>query len=87
LLFVVLGGLAYILAALDPLGVLLVLAERGGSPALFVVGGLIVIGSALVTLGALAYAVRDLQLDPPARAPLAGDAANRIPAAAPDPPG
>lgn len=68
-----LGGLAYVLAAIDPLGVLLVLAERGGSPALFFIGAVLVAGSALVTLGALTYVLRDVGLDPPAAvAPAAG---------------
>lgn len=59
------GGLAYLLAAVDPLGVLLVLAERGGSPALFGVGMLITIGTSMLALGPLGFALRDIRLDPP----------------------
>lgn len=59
-----LGGLAYMIAALDPLDVLLVLAERGGSPALFVIGLLLTIGTSLLALGALGFALRDSHLDP-----------------------
>ena len=58
------GWLAYLLAALDPLGVLMTLAGRGGSPALFVVGVVIVIGASFAALGALVYALRDVRLDP-----------------------
>jgi membrane-associated phospholipid phosphatase len=58
------GGLAYLVAAIDPLDVLLVLADRGGSPALFAVGVAIVIGASFVALGALVYALRDVRLDP-----------------------
>lgn len=64
LIMLVAGSLAYLLAALDPLGVLLVLAGRGGSPALFMVGVVIVIGASLLVLGALVYALRDVRLDP-----------------------
>ena len=64
LIMLVAGWLAYLLAALDPLGVLLVLADRGGSPALFAVGVVIVIGASFVALGALVYALRDVRLDP-----------------------
>jgi hypothetical protein len=59
-----LGGLAYLLVALDPLDVVLVLAERGGSPALFGVGVGMIIGAALVALGSLGLATRDIRLDP-----------------------
>lgn len=58
------GGLGYLLAALDPLGILLVLADRGGSPALFAVGVVIVIGASFVVLGALVHVLRDVRLDP-----------------------
>jgi membrane-associated phospholipid phosphatase len=58
------GGIAYLIVAADPLGVLLYLAERGGSPALFVVGLLITFGTSLVALGALGYALREIVLDP-----------------------
>ena len=64
LIMLVAGWLAYLLAALDPLGVLLVLARRGGSPALFAVGVVIVIGASFVALGALVYTLRDVRLDP-----------------------
>jgi membrane-associated phospholipid phosphatase len=84
LIMLVVGWLAYLLAALDPLGVLLVLADRGGSPALFAVGVVIVIGASFVALGALVYALRDVRLDPVRqdayrhgpRAPGAGPQAN-----------
>jgi membrane-associated phospholipid phosphatase/uncharacterized membrane protein HdeD (DUF308 family) len=59
-----LGGLAYVLLAADPLEVLLFLAERGGSPALFVVGVLITIGASLASLGTLGFVLRDIRLDP-----------------------
>lgn len=59
-----LGGLAYLILAADPLEVLLVLAERGGSPAFFVVGVLITIGASLATLGTLGFVLRDIRLDP-----------------------
>ena len=58
-----LGGLAYLIAALDPLDVMLVLAERGGSPAIFAIGVLLTIGSSLLALGALGFALRDVRLD------------------------
>lgn len=61
---VILGGVAYAIAAADPLEVLLSLAERGGSPALFGVGVVITVGTTLVALGALAWALRDIRLDP-----------------------
>jgi membrane-associated phospholipid phosphatase len=79
LLFIALGGVAYVLAALDPLGVLLVLAERGGSPALFIIGAVLVTGSALLTLGALTYALRDIRLDPTADASQAAGATPTAP--------
>jgi membrane-associated phospholipid phosphatase len=60
----VLGGLAYVLAAADPLEVLTYLAQRGGSPALFVVGLLITFGASLLSLGALGFMLRDIRLDP-----------------------
>ena len=41
------GGLAYFIAAVDPLGVLLYLVDQGGSPALFIVGVIIIAGSFL----------------------------------------
>jgi membrane-associated phospholipid phosphatase len=58
------GWLAYLVAALDPLGVLMTLADRGGSPALFIVGVMIVIGASFAALGALVYALREIRLDP-----------------------
>ena len=63
-LVLLLGGLAYLIAALDPLDVLLVLAERGGSPALFGIGVLMTSGTSLLALGALGFALRDIRLDP-----------------------
>ena len=60
----VFGTFAYVIAAIDPLEVLLVLAERGGSPALFGVGVVIVVGTTFLTLGALGLALRDIRLDP-----------------------
>lgn len=59
-----LGGLAYLLAALDPLDVLQYLAERGGSPALFWVGVVLAVGTSLLALGTLAFALRNVRLDP-----------------------
>jgi membrane-associated phospholipid phosphatase len=79
LIMLVVGCLAYLLAAVDPLGVLLVLADRGGSPALFAVGVVIVIGASFVALGALVYALRDVRLDPVRRN---GDGHGRQPPAA-----
>ena len=61
---VVLGAFAYLVAAIDPLEVLFHLAERGGSPALFAIGVVIVIGTTFLTLGALGLAMRDVRLDP-----------------------
>jgi membrane-associated phospholipid phosphatase len=61
---VVLGAFAYVFAALDPLEVLLLLAERGGSPALFGIGVVIVVGATFLTLGSLGLALRDVRLDP-----------------------
>jgi membrane-associated phospholipid phosphatase len=62
-----LGGIAYAIAALDPLDVLVVLAERGGSPALFVVGLLLTTGLSVLALGTLGFALREVHLDPPAK--------------------
>lgn len=62
-----LGGLAYVIAAVDPLDVLLILAERGGSPALFAVGVVITIGTSMLALGGLGFALRDIQFEPRAR--------------------
>lgn len=62
-----LGSLAYVVALVDPLGVLIDLAERGGSPALLVVGLLIAAGASLLALGAFGLAIRDVRLDPPRR--------------------
>ena len=66
---VVVGALAYLVVALDPLDVLGYLAERGGSPAIFAVGVVITAGAALLSLGALGIGLRDIRLDPrpPAR--------------------
>ena len=61
---VVLGALAYLVVALDPLDVLRYLAERGGSPAIFGVGVVITAGAALLALGALGIGLRDIRLDP-----------------------
>lgn len=63
----VVGGVGYVLAAVDPFEVLLVLAERRGSPALFGVGVLITVGAALLSLGSLGLALRDIRLDPRSR--------------------
>lgn len=57
------GAAAYLLAVADPLGVLVYLAERQGSPALFVVGILITAGISLLSLGSLGFALRDCRLD------------------------
>lgn len=59
-----LGGLAYVIVTADPLGVLLYLAEQGGSPALFAIGLLITVGTSVLALGALGFALRDILLDP-----------------------
>lgn len=59
------GSAAYLLALVDPLGVLLYLAERGGSPALLVVGVMMTIGSSFLALGGFGLAIRDVRLDPP----------------------
>jgi membrane-associated phospholipid phosphatase len=63
-LMLTLGTLAYVIVAIDPLEVLLYLAERGGSPALFGVGALITAGGSFLSLGALGFAMRDVRLDP-----------------------
>jgi hypothetical protein len=62
-----LGSLAYLLVLIDPLGVLIDLAERGGSPALLVIGLLISAGASLLALGAFGLAIREVRLDPPRR--------------------
>jgi hypothetical protein len=61
---VVIGGLAYGIAALDPFGVLPHLAREGGSPALFAVGVIVIAGASFLALGALGLAMRDVRLDP-----------------------
>ena len=61
------AGLAYVVAAIDPLEVLLFLASQGGGPALFAVGVFITIGTSMLALGALGFALRDIRLDPPHR--------------------
>ncbi len=71
----VLGVLAYLIIAADPLEVLLVLAERGGSPALFWVGIMVTIGTSMLALGALGFALRDIRLDPRAGPPRRSDPA------------
>jgi membrane-associated phospholipid phosphatase len=58
------GVIAYLLVAFDPLGVLRYLVQRGGSQALFVVGIMIIAGTALSAIGALGLALRDVQFDP-----------------------
>ncbi len=63
------GGLIYVIAAADPLEVLVSLAERGGSPALFGLGVVITVGASLVSLGALGWAIRDIRLEPVRRDP------------------
>jgi membrane-associated phospholipid phosphatase len=60
----ILGVVGYLLIAADPLDVLPYLAERGGSTALFWVGILITIGTCMVALGTLGFALRDARLDP-----------------------
>jgi membrane-associated phospholipid phosphatase len=59
-----LGVLAYLLIAADPLDVLPYLADRGGSAALFWIGILVTIGTSMLALGALGFALRDARLDP-----------------------
>lgn len=66
----VVGGIGYLIVAVDPLEVLLVLADRGGSPALFGVGLLITVGATLLSLGSLGLALRDIRLDPRSRSEL-----------------
>jgi len=66
----VVGGVGYLIVAVDPLEVLLVLADRGGSPALFGVGLLITVGATLLSLGSLGLALRDIRLDPRSRSEL-----------------
>ncbi len=61
---VAIGGVAYLLVALDPLDVLELLAQRGGSPAIFAVGVVITAGAALLSLGTLGMGLRDIRLDP-----------------------
>jgi hypothetical protein len=58
------GSATYLVAVVDPLGVLLYLAERGGSLALLVVGVLITTGASFVALGSFGLAIRDVRLDP-----------------------
>ena len=65
LVAVLVGGSLYVLVAVDPLDVLLHLAERGGSPALFLLGVIVTVGACIVALGGLAFALRDIRLDPP----------------------
>lgn len=61
---VFLGALAYLIVVIDPLQVLEYLAERGGSPALFGLGAVIIAGASLLSLGALGLALREVRLDP-----------------------
>jgi len=61
---VAIGGVAYLLVALDPLDELVVLAQRGGSPAIFRVGVVITAGAALLSLGTLGMGLRGIRLDP-----------------------
>lgn len=58
------GAIGYVLVAVDPLDVLRMLADRGGSPAVFWVGAAITVGTSLAALGALGFALRDVRLDP-----------------------
>jgi membrane-associated phospholipid phosphatase len=78
----ILASLAYVIAAADPLEVLLLLAERGGSPALFGVGVLFTIGTSMLSLGAVGFALRDIHLDPRTR-PDAGTPARTRPEGGP----
>lgn len=59
-----LGVVTYLVIAADPLDVLPYLADRGGSTALFWVGILVTIGTSMLALGALGFALRDVRLDP-----------------------
>ena len=61
---VVLGAFAYLIAAIDPLEVLLYLATRGGSPALFGIGVVITVGLTFLSVGALGLVLGDTRLDP-----------------------
>ncbi len=67
-LLLLLGTAAYLLALIDPLNVLILLAERGGSPALLAVGLLITSGASFLAFGGLGMAVREVALDPLANA-------------------
>jgi membrane-associated phospholipid phosphatase len=70
IVILVFSGAAYLLALIDPLNVLLLLARRGGSPVLLGVGLLIAAGTSLLTFGALGLALRDVRLEaPPDRKP------------------
>jgi hypothetical protein len=57
------GSVAYLAALADPLDVLVILADRGGSLALLMVGALLTIGASLLALGGLGLAIRDVALD------------------------
>ncbi len=61
---VVLGAFAYLIAAIDPLEVLLYLAMRGGSPALFGIGVVITVGLTFLSIGTLGLVLGDTRLDP-----------------------
>lgn len=58
------GSAAYLLALADPLGVLVFLADRGGSPALLAIGVVMTIGASFLALGGFGLAIRDIRLDP-----------------------
>lgn len=58
------GSFAYLIVALDPLDILMALASRGGSPALYVLGLALTSGAILLAYGALVWAIHDGSLDP-----------------------
>lgn len=66
---VAVGAVAYVLVAMDPLGVLDYLARQGGSPALFWAAVAFTMGMSCIALGTLGMALRDVGLDPRTREP------------------
>jgi membrane-associated phospholipid phosphatase len=74
------GALVYLIVALDPLDALLVLASRGGSPDLYILGVTLTVGSGMMAFGGLTWAVALARLD--RRQPTTTD----VPAAMPEGP-
>ena len=58
------GSFAYLVVALDPLDVLLSLASRGGSPALYVLALALTCGVTLLAFGGLVWGLHEGALDP-----------------------